>query len=274
MDFGPLGGGTDIGCDPNGAGAPASEVVPAAGFPLTYAAGDPFVCRISGLPGESDESCARTPPADAYWALYWSDGTSSQWSYSSSGVAGLEVPAGGSIGWRFQDGGNRENPSAPPTAAKPSPSPQPSSSPSPKPSKPPKSAQPTSTSTPTPSASAPERTGGSSPSAGADPETPAAQSPTGPRGDRPGGDQEKAGERPDKGDKGDKGQRTKDKKLRDAKVEPSPVPSESPSVAALEPASDEPLAEEESSLGLTLAAGAAVLVLGGSAGVIAWRRRG
>ena len=54
VDYGPLGGGTQIGCDPTGAGKAASQVVPAAGFPLTYVNGEGFVCRIDGKPDDSD----------------------------------------------------------------------------------------------------------------------------------------------------------------------------------------------------------------------------
>ena len=153
VDYGPLGRSTAIGCDPGGAGDPASRVVPAAGFPITYAAGQPFVCRIDGLPDVEAEPCNRTPPADAYWGLFSNDGKGGGWVYSSQGVATLEVPAGGSIGWRFQDGSGRDVPGAAPTP------PAPASSPSPDPthegggSKPSVSPKPTPTPSRTPSQS-------------------------------------------------------------------------------------------------------------------------
>ncbi|MEO5710899.1 MAG: hypothetical protein ABIQ59_13900 [Nocardioidaceae bacterium] len=117
VDRGSLGGGTSIGCDPAGANTSGSTVVPRAGFPLTYVARQPgFVCRVAGLPDASRESCGNTPPADAYWGLFWSDGKSGSWSYSSVGIGSLKVPAGGFVGWRFQDGGGRANPGTAPSA--------------------------------------------------------------------------------------------------------------------------------------------------------------
>lgn len=267
VDYGPLRDGVGLGCDPDGAGKAASEVVPAAGFPLTYVSGEPFVCRISGLPDSSQESCARTPPEDAYWALFWSDGKSGTWNYSSSGVASLEVPEGGSIGWRFQDGGARENPGAPPTAPKKEPSPPPISNPSPEPSKPPKAADPTPT--PTPSASVPPGTVGS----GA---TPGEQAnPGGPRkqpAGKPGGEQGKGDDGGKGGNAGKGGKKEKQPKDK-ANPQQAADPSESPTVAALEPASGEPYADDGSSAALTIVAGGAVLLLAGAAGVIGWRRR-
>ena len=133
VDFGGLGGGVPIGCDPSGGGKAASQVVPAAGFSVTYVNGQPFVCRIDGKPSADAESCQRTPPADAYWGLFWSDGESGTWTYSSQGIASLKVPEGGSIGLRWQDGGDREQPGAAPTPA-PKPEPKPTPTQSPKPS--------------------------------------------------------------------------------------------------------------------------------------------
>jgi hypothetical protein len=138
VDYGPLGPGTEIGCDPDGGGRAASQVVPAAGFPLSYVSGQPFVCRVKGLPGPSTEDCNGTPPANAYWGLFWSDGRSGRWVYSSEGVSSLDVPDGGSIGWRFEDGGARENPGVAPTVGGRTSSPTPSPTPSkPHPSTPP-----------------------------------------------------------------------------------------------------------------------------------------
>jgi LPXTG-motif cell wall-anchored protein len=116
VDYGPLGapGGERVqrGCDPAGADVPAATVIARAGFPVTYATGQPFICRIDGRPSPAEESCARTPPQDAYWGLFWADPTSGGWEYSTSGAATLVVPEGGALGLRFQDGGEREEPSA------------------------------------------------------------------------------------------------------------------------------------------------------------------
>jgi hypothetical protein len=85
---------------------------------MSYVSGEPFVCRIQGRPDSSSEDCNGTPPANAYWGLFSSDGKPATWSYSSRGVSSLKVPAGGSIGWRFQNGGSLDRPGAAPTAAK------------------------------------------------------------------------------------------------------------------------------------------------------------
>jgi MYXO-CTERM domain-containing protein len=119
VDRGSLGGGTQVGCAPDGAGVPGAQVVTAAGFPLTFVSGQPFVCRISGVPAAGAEDCSGTPPADAYWGLFWSDGDPASWTYASIGITGLDVPEGGSIGWRWQDGGARDLPGTAPNAQPP-----------------------------------------------------------------------------------------------------------------------------------------------------------
>jgi pyruvate/2-oxoglutarate dehydrogenase complex dihydrolipoamide acyltransferase (E2) component len=135
VDTGNLGGGTSIGCDGQGANTAGSTVVPRAGFPLTYVQKQPgFVCRVNAAPASA--SCGNTPPPDAYWGLFWSDGKSSGWTYSSVGIGSLKVPAGGFIGWRWQNSNARANPgTAPvsPVAASPRPTPQPAPKPAPKP---------------------------------------------------------------------------------------------------------------------------------------------
>lgn len=115
VDPGPLGDDVRVRCAPPGFGALAVEAAHAAGFEITYADGQPFVCRVDGRPGPDQESCARTPPSDAYWGLFWSDGRSPEWSYSPLGIASLKISSGGSVGLRFQDGGEREEPSLAPT---------------------------------------------------------------------------------------------------------------------------------------------------------------
>ena len=67
-----------------------------AGHSLTYVQRFPgFVCHIDGLP--ADDPCVNTPPADAYWGLWWSDGKTGEWTYSSLGAGSLAVPAGGYV---------------------------------------------------------------------------------------------------------------------------------------------------------------------------------
>jgi hypothetical protein len=170
VDFGSLGGGVQSGCV--AAGGTASGQFGGAGFGLEYVAKEPgFVCRISGRPTPDQQGCADTPPDNAYWGLWWSDGTSGQWNWSNYGVGSLQVPDGGSVAFAWQNGGGRTAPglaapalagtgssgaqaSAAPTA-KPTkkPSTRPSSKPSAKPTRQP-SAKPTQRPSATPSSTA------------------------------------------------------------------------------------------------------------------------
>jgi hypothetical protein len=120
VDPGPLGGAPGTGCVAGAGGLTAAEVVQRAGFEVEYAAGQPFVCRVDGAPGPQQESCSRTPPADAYWGLFWSAGAGEAWSYSTLGAAALEVPDGGAVGLRFQDGGERDEPRVDTAGSRPS----------------------------------------------------------------------------------------------------------------------------------------------------------
>ena len=133
VEPGPLGGGSSVGCA-GGAGGTATDATKEAGFSIDYVASQPgFVCRLNGKP--SSDPCQRTPPQDAYWGLFWSDGKGS-WKYSTAGASSLKVPEGGSIGWRFQDGGATDYPVAAPNGGstpEPEPDPQPVPDPAPAP---------------------------------------------------------------------------------------------------------------------------------------------
>jgi hypothetical protein len=279
VDYGPLGGGVALGCDPGGAGKAASAVVPEAGFPLTFVNGEPFVCRIAGKPDASQESCARTPPADAYWGLFWADGMGGSWKYATVGVTGLKVPEGGSIGWRFQDGGERDLPGAAPNPPAPASSPSPTKSPTPQPSSPPSSppaGQPSAQPTAAPPSTAPAGGGGGGGRSGdAD-------------GERGGGDGERAGtgadEKAGKEGNGTDGKTRKDRDGDRKRGEADAGPdgdsgssadadgSDNEVVADATPTSGPPAAGG-GDLGLALVAIAAGLVLAATAGVLAWRRR-
>lgn len=128
VDFHQLGGGVQTFCDAGGAGESADVQFEHAGHTLTYVQGEPFVCQVDGAP---ETQCARTPPADAYWSLWWSDGKSGTWKYSSTGVTSLEVPDGGSVALSWQGQSSQAKPRVAPPARSSS---SPSSSPSPHPS--------------------------------------------------------------------------------------------------------------------------------------------
>jgi len=120
VDFNGLGGGVQKGCDPGGAGRSGDKVFPAAGFGLTYAQREPgFVCRVQNAPQSAQ--CVNASPTNAYWGLYWSDGKSGKWTYSSSGVGGTSVPNGGFLAFSWQNGGSADPPGAAPVHSKPAP---------------------------------------------------------------------------------------------------------------------------------------------------------
>lgn len=157
VDFHELGGGVQQVCEPEGGGRSADRLFPAAGYPLTFVQRFPgFVCRVSGLP--ADDPCVNTPPAEAYWGLWWADGESGEWKYSSVGVGSLTIPAGGYVALSWNGTGGRVLPGADPTphpTATPTPTPTPTrtSTPtrSPSPSATPTpSVEPTATPTPSP----------------------------------------------------------------------------------------------------------------------------
>jgi hypothetical protein len=133
VDFGSLGGGVQSTCISGGGGQRASSLFPAAGYDLTPVQNEPgFVCRINGRPSPDDEACVNTPPDDAYWGLWWSDGTSGSWSYSNYGGSSLKVPDGGYVGFAWQTGSKN----APGLSPAPHAAPTPTQTPSPAPTTP------------------------------------------------------------------------------------------------------------------------------------------
>lgn len=133
VDFRNLGGGVAIRCSPVGSGATGLQALQAAGIPVegTRDGGLSVACRIYGkptatqdLPGGYHESCARMPPANAYWS-YWQAPNGGSWSYSQKGLSNSRVIPGGFEGWSFSEGSS----AAPRAAAtRPSaPAPQPTS---------------------------------------------------------------------------------------------------------------------------------------------------
>lgn len=96
VEFRELGRGSAQSCVADGGGRTADRLLKDAGYALDYVQRFPgFVCRLDGEP--ADDPCVNTPPADAYWGLWWSDGTSGKWTYSSLGAASLTLPSGGYV---------------------------------------------------------------------------------------------------------------------------------------------------------------------------------
>jgi hypothetical protein len=150
VDFHQLGGGVTSFCDATGAGESADAQFEDAGHELTYVDQEAFVCRVDR---KGSAQCAHTPPADAYWSLWWSDGKSGTWQYASSGVTSLEVPDGGSVALSWQGQSSQAKPRvSPPTSRtggpSSSPSPHPTSSPHPSTAPGPRSSAPTAAGSP------------------------------------------------------------------------------------------------------------------------------
>ncbi len=115
VDFHELGGGAQSACDANGSGKTALTQLTDVGHHLAYVQRQPgFVCRVDGAP--ASDPCVNTPPSDAYWSLWWSDGKSGTWVYSSSGASSLQVPDGGYVALSWQGGDGKSAPSITPTA--------------------------------------------------------------------------------------------------------------------------------------------------------------
>jgi hypothetical protein len=128
VDRGALGGGIDQVCNGSGGGNTATTLFTDSGFSLTYVQQTPgFVCRINGQP--ASDPCVKTPPSDAYWGLWWSDGTSGSWTYASVGAGSLTVPDGGYVAFAWQSG-SKSAPGVPATAHTSPPSSSPTTTPS------------------------------------------------------------------------------------------------------------------------------------------------
>jgi hypothetical protein len=106
VDFGALGGGVKQSCV-NGGGKAAALFV-AAGHSLGRVQSQPSaVCDIDGQPSAP---CPQMPPANAYWGLFWTSGSSAHWTYASLGVDALTVPAGGSLAFAWQSAAGTRSP--------------------------------------------------------------------------------------------------------------------------------------------------------------------
>jgi hypothetical protein len=104
--------GSQVACDTSGGGVAATKFTNV-GHVLTYTVRFPgMVCRVDGAP--SSAGCVNAPPADAYWALFWSNGTSGTWTYANLGVTSLQIPTGGWVAWVFQNTNSTVPPSVTP----------------------------------------------------------------------------------------------------------------------------------------------------------------
>jgi hypothetical protein len=150
VDFKTFGSGVQSVCDADGGGQSAWNLFEGNGFDLETVQRTPgFVCRVQGLPLPEDDPCVNTPPANAYWNLWWSDGKTGKWTYSSVGAASLTIPAGGSVALAWDDVDGQSTPGVAPPRTVASPSATPTVKPTPT-TKPTPTSKPTPTPTPTP----------------------------------------------------------------------------------------------------------------------------
>ncbi|GAA5154158.1 hypothetical protein GCM10023340_37190 [Nocardioides marinquilinus] len=164
VDYNSLGGGVQGTCVTGGGGRTAASSFTAAGFPLRYAQRQPgFVCRVSNKP--TSDPCVNTSPASAYWGLWWTNGKTGTWVYSSLGVTSLKVPNGGSVAFSWDDKAGNQPPTYPAPKTQRA-EPEPSEEPTPTPD-----------TTPTPDPT-PTRTPDPAPTEQPDPTTPAEPTPT------------------------------------------------------------------------------------------------
>lgn len=259
VDFHELGGGVQTACVPDGGGDTAASLFPAAGFPLTYVQRQPgFVCRVSGKP--ADDPCVNTPPADAYWGLWWSDGKSGSWTYSSSGAGSLRVPEGGYVAFSWNGSSSRSAPGAGPTPhAAPSPSPSPTHDPAPGPTH--------GSTTPGPS-QAPTHTSGPATGSSSSTSGSPSGSATASASDGPGG----TSGRPDRGGH-DKARRTGGRASATPDENAGPSPTATASTDELSAASSDPADPGEGGLPSWVAPALIVVLFGGAAGAALVRRR-
>ena len=119
VDFQGLDREDAVSCAPGGAGKSAAALIEQAGVDVagTTTYPDAIICRVDGLPDAAAEPCSDMPSADAYWTLWWSDGSKGAWDYAQEGAATLKVPGGGFVGLSFQEGQDEVAPSLAPVAA-------------------------------------------------------------------------------------------------------------------------------------------------------------
>jgi hypothetical protein len=75
--------------------------------------GEAILCRLNNLPGDEAESCETMPPAEAYWAVLIKEhqavpiplGITGAWGWAQTGIDGVYLNPGDSLGLVFADNG-------------------------------------------------------------------------------------------------------------------------------------------------------------------------
>lgn len=131
VDMSALGGDIIVRCAA-GSGFSGLDALKKAGFSVTgtQQSGPAYVCRIQGRPSATEtlpvkgkpgykEACVVTPPTSAYWG-YWYAKDGGSWTYSSTGASSHTAIKGGFEGWAFSlnRGGSPPKPAFTPTRPK------------------------------------------------------------------------------------------------------------------------------------------------------------
>jgi hypothetical protein len=93
----------------------ALDLLDTAGFTTegTVEYGEAVLCRLNNLPGDTIESCETMPPAEAYWAVLVKEhqvvpiplGITGAWGWAQTGIDGVYLNPGDSLGLVFADEG-------------------------------------------------------------------------------------------------------------------------------------------------------------------------
>jgi hypothetical protein len=103
-------------CDETGGGHTVASLLERQDLAVTYVQRQPgFLCRLAGFP--AGDPCVHTPPEDAYWSLWWSDGSTDGWRYATIGVDGLRIPNGGSLALTWDGKAGEVTPVSPPLSS-------------------------------------------------------------------------------------------------------------------------------------------------------------
>lgn len=108
VDFRPFGGQVQAGCDltlTNGL-----DALEAAGFTPTGTSqyGLAFICLIDGYP--QNQGCTSTPPASASWSYWLAAPGTNRWTFSADGAESTTPQAGSTEAWTFGSSGPDDKP--------------------------------------------------------------------------------------------------------------------------------------------------------------------
>ena len=116
VDYGTLQNGEKFQeCLPVNGRTNALDLLSTAGFTTegTLEYGEAILCRLNNLPDATVETCESMPPAEAYWAVLVKEhqvvpvplGITGAWGWAQTGIDGVYLNPGDSLGLVFADNG-------------------------------------------------------------------------------------------------------------------------------------------------------------------------